>query len=150
MPADSLHDPADAPELESAHAITDSMALLSDFCQELAEEYDEEALAVDGSDSKSSSDVKSWARNKVHNKGQNNCQRSGGSHSKSHDNHWEVSRWQSMQFCQKFHRKVLHQAKEKHCYWNPKLKVFRPKRVCEEMEIPWKPAYKFDSKLDDK
>jgi hypothetical protein len=43
----------------------------------------------------------------------------------------------------------VHQAKEEACYWNKKLTVFRPKRVCEEMGIKWKPAYKFESDSED-
>jgi hypothetical protein len=48
-------------------------------------------------------------------------------------------------WCRKYHRLAVHQAKETECYWNKKLAVFRPKRVCEEMGIKWKPAYRFDS-----
>ena len=143
--ADSLRDPAEAPAPESAHAVSDSMALLSDFCQEIADEYDEEALAVSGSDSDSSRDKKK-SRNKE--KRRSRDQRKGGrARSKSSDKRQVVSNYRDnpCKYCRKYHRLAVHQAKEEECYWNKKLTVFRPKRVCEEMGIKWKPAYRFDS-----
>jgi hypothetical protein len=56
--ADSLGDTTEAPGPESTHAVSDSLALLLDFCQEIADECDEEALAVSGSDSDSSRNKK--------------------------------------------------------------------------------------------
>lgn len=150
--ADSLRDPAEAPAHEAAHAVFDSMAMLSDFCQEVAEEYNEEALAVSGSDSDPSCDKQSKARNKDRRNGRDNCRRSGGrSRSKSRDKSQSVTnhRDNPCKYCRKYRRLAVHQAKEEHCYWNKKLSVFRPKCVCEEMGIQWKPAYRFSSDSED-
>ena len=71
--------------LESAHAVEDSMALLSDFCHEIADEYDEAVLAVSGSDSDLSR-VKKHTRNKDRRRGRDNSKGAcGHSRSKSID-----------------------------------------------------------------
>lgn len=146
--ADSLRDPAEAPGPESANLATDSLAFLSEYCQEAAEEYDEAALAVSGSDSDSSHDKKPNSHNKDRRKGRNKDRKSRGrSRSKSTDKRQMVTNYRDnpCKWCRKYHRLAVHQAKESDCYWNKKLIVFRPKRVCDEMGIKWKPAYRFDS-----
>ena len=128
------------------------MALLSDFCQEVAEEYNEEALAVSGSDSNSSHNKNAQSHNKDRRTGRDNCGRSGGRfRSKSSDKRQTVSNYRDnpCKYCCKYHRLAVHQAKEEDCYWNKKLKVFRPKDVCKEMRIKWKPAFKFESDSED-
>ena len=121
------------------------MALLSDFCQEIAEEYDEDALAVSGSNSESSRDNKR-RRNKATRSGRNK-RKDRRSHSKSSDKRQVVSNYcdNPCKYCCKYRQVAVHQAKEE--AW--KLTVFRSKRVCEEMGIKWKPAYKFESNSED-
>jgi hypothetical protein len=150
--ADSLRDPAEAPAPETANTVVDSMALLSDFCHAVADEYDEEALAVSGSDSDSSRHKKPPERNKDRRRDRASRRRSGSrSRSGSTDKRKMVTNYRDnpCRYCRKFHRLAVHQAKEEDCYWNKKLTVFRPKRVCEEMGIRWKPAYRFDSDSED-
>lgn len=150
--ADSLRDPADAPAPEGANAVLNSMALLSDFCQEVTAEYEEEALAASGSGSSSDS-----SRDKPR-KARNNDKRRDKSsrtpdraRSKSRDTRKMVENYKDnpCKYCRKYHRLVVHQAKEADCYWNKKHKVFRPKRVCETMGIRWKPPQHFESDSED-
>ena len=110
--ADSLRDPAEAPASASAHAVSDSMALLSDFCQEIADEYDEDALAVSGSDSESSRDNKRQ-RNKTTRSGHDTC-KDRRSRSKSSDKRQVVSNYRDnpCKYCRKYRHVAVHQAKE--------------------------------------
>lgn len=121
--ADSLRDPAEAPAPEAVNTVVDSMALLSDFCQEVAEEYDEEAHAVSSSDSKSLRTKKPQSRNKDLRGERANRRRSGGrSRSNSTDKRQMVSNYRDnpCRYCRKYHRLAVHQAKEEDCYWNKK------------------------------
>jgi hypothetical protein len=50
--------------------------------------------------------------------------------------------------CKKFNRRRPHPniLKEK-CFWNKKYKGYRPRTVCDELEIKFKPQSKFTAKL---
>ena len=90
MAADILCDTAKVPALESANAVTNSMALLSDFVKGLdLNEYEEAALGVtSGSDL--SCDTKRSARNnkkKCNKDNKSDNHRSSRARSKSHDSH---------------------------------------------------------------
>ena len=154
--ADSLRDPADAPAPESARAVTDSMALLSEFVHDmnLPTNFDEQALGVNGSDSDSSHDTKRSPRTSRRGEQRNNSRdsrRRARHHSQSRDRK-PPTRWQDnpCKHCQKFKRRTPHpNTPSKDCFWNPKLKVFRPRAVCDEMELPYVPRYKFDSDSED-
>ena len=48
--------------------------------------------------------------------------------------------------CKKFKRNSQHpHVREKDCFWNKNLQVFRPWNVCKEMEIEFIPQHKFGS-----
>ena len=50
--------------------------------------------------------------------------------------------------CKKFNRRRSHPnlPKEK-CFWNKKYKGYRPRTVCDKLEIDFKPQSKFTAKL---
>ena len=154
--ADFLRNPANAPAPESARAVTDSMALLSEFVHDmdLPTNYDEQALGVSGSDSDSSHNTKqSQCSSKCSKQRNNSCdsRRRVRHRSPSRDRkpptHWQDN---PCKHCQKFKRCTPHpNTPTKDCFWNPKLKVFRPRTVCDEMELPYVPRYKFDSDSED-
>ena len=131
--ADFLRNPANAPAPESAQAVTDSMALLSEFVHgmDLPADYNEQALGVSGSDSDSSHDTKRSPRT---NKCSEQCNRSRDSHRREQHHSQSCdpklpTRWQDSpcKHYQKFKRRTPHpNTPAKDCFWNPKLKVFRP------------------------
>jgi hypothetical protein len=52
--------------------------------------------------------------------------------------------------CKKFKRRSRHPNKDNNeCFWNKKYKGWRPKWVCEEMEMKYVPRHKFDADSDD-
>lgn len=146
--ADSLRDPADAPAPESANAVTDSKSLLSDFVSGLDfDEYAEEAMGVSEDDSDSG---QPRPRRGKSNNSRGDRNRGGRGRSKSRDR--TPTRWQDnpCKYCKLFKRRMQHpHTPTKDCYWNARLKVWRPRRVCDEMEIAYVPQHKFAANSDE-
>ena len=49
--------------------------------------------------------------------------------------------------CKKFKKRIRVQHDENRCFFNKAYKGWRPRDICDELEIKFKPRYKFSSDL---
>lgn len=139
--ADAIRTLTDAPEpsTESANSVQDSVSIYQDLMQ-AQNDYDESAFAVH-SDSDSSTSVKprkKYSRSKSRDKGRGR--------SKSRDTPKSVNT--DCPACAEYKRRRRHpNVPNDKCFWNKKYKGFRPKWICDEMEVKYKGRHKFSADM---
>ena len=154
---DSVRDYSLAPAPEQANAVASDMDTLLNYVQKEVADFEEAALGVSDSDSDSDSSRGTKRSNKSNKSGRSGKdekehRRKGGRRGRSTSQRSRSPsperRWQDnpCKHCRAYKRRNQHKnIKEKDCYFNKNLKVFRPKKICEEvMEIPFVPRYKFE------
>ena len=157
-PADNTRDPskAPAPSTATAYAVhdeasinsnniaTDSLTLLSNFMQDA--DFEEAAYAANDSDSsidtkKSAKSIKTTKRSKSKGRG-----RRGNSKDKAITGTWQEN---PCKHCKKYKRRNQHpEYPATKCFWNKPVAMWRPKWVCDEMEIKYKPRHLFERAED--
>ena len=137
-----------APAPEQANSVANDLDVLMNYVKEEANKYQESALSASDSDSDSDSSRGTRRSTKSNKSGKG---RKDGKHGGKHDNSRTrrgrspspMKRWldNPCAHCHTYKRRNQHPTiKEKDCYFNKALKVFRPKKICEEvMEIPFVP-----------
>jgi hypothetical protein len=143
-----------APAPEQANSVADEMDVLLNYVQQESIDYQESALAASDSesDSNSSRGTRRSTKSNKSGRGRNDGRRSqSGKRDNSRARRRSPSpekRWQDnpCKYCRLYKCRNQHtKTKEKDCYFNKNLKVYRPYRICKEvMEIPFVPRYKFE------
>jgi hypothetical protein len=153
---DNIRDYSLAPAPEQANAVASDMDTLLDYVNKEVADLEEAALSV--SDSKSDSDSlcntkhssksnKSGLWHRDGKDGKKGGRRDRSSSRRGRSPSQERGRQDKpCRHCRTYKSCNQHpNIKEKDCYFNKALKVFRPKKICEEvMEIPLVPRYKFE------
>eukprot|EP00956_Cyclotella_meneghiniana_P023639 scaffold46450_cov37-Cyclotella_meneghiniana.AAC.1 len=114
-------------------------------------DFEESAYAAHDSDSsietkKSSKSTKSSKRSKSNGRG-----RRGNSRDRSDSKPPITDKWQNnpCKHCKKYHRRNQHpDYPVNKCFWNKPVAMWRPKWVCDEMEIAYKPRHIFETAED--
>jgi hypothetical protein len=138
---------APAHHLGSAHAVSDQVSYLTKLLQDQTygegNAPDESAAAVQ-SDSDTSADASRCHRH--HNA---TLTPKGTRHRlKSHNNTRQDYRDNPCPHCKKFKRYRQHpNISHDNCFWNKKYYGYRPKGMCNEMELRYKPHHKFTADL---
>ena len=140
--ADSVRSIKEAPEPETgaAHAVDQLTLLQQMMMQQNDYKEDEEAMAVH-SDSESSADTKRSNR-----RGAKKTTRRGTSRGRSQSRRRKMEK-NKCKHCKKFKKRIRVQHDENRCFFNKAYKGWRPRDICDELEIKFKPRYKFSSDL---
>lgn len=147
--ADNARDPSKAPAPTNATAYAahdegstpDTLTYLSSFLQDTESE---EESALGASDSDSSIETKKTTKSSSRSKA---AKRNGRGKSRERTTKAVKGKWQDnpCKHCRKYKRKNQHpDFTADQCFWNEKKEGWRPKFVCEEMEVKYKPRHLFD------
>ena len=153
--ADNARDPsnAPAPTKSSAYAAneafdnssiaTDPLNYLSSLMQDT--DYEESAFgATNNSDSsiESKKSTKSTTRNKPNRRGGRSKSKDRGTKTPATSDKWQNN---PCKHCKKFKRRNQHpDYPTEQCFWNTKMLAWRPRWVCDEMEVKYKPRHTFE------
>jgi hypothetical protein len=153
--ADNARDPsnAPAPTKSSAYAAnkafdnssiaTDPLNYLSSLMQDT--DYEESAFgATNKSDSsiETKKSTKSTTRSKSNRRGGRSKSRDRGTKTPATSDKWQHN---PCKHCKKFKRRNQHpDYPPEQCFWNTKMLAWRPRWVCDEMEIKYKPRHTFE------
>jgi hypothetical protein len=134
---------APAPTTESANAVADSVSLLTQMLQ-ANQEYEESAFAAQSDSDSSSGGRRSKSKS-------NRNTRGGRGRSRSRDSRGNSSK-QSINkdcpHCTEYKRRKKHpNVPNEQCFWNKKYKGFRPKWICDEMDVKYAGRHKFSSDM---
>ena len=133
---------APEPEIGSAHAVDEQMTLLQQMMQQASipptTDY-EEAMAAQ-SDSESSADTKRRSRSKSRNS------RGGGRRGQSRGRGGGNRPKNKCKHCKRM-APYARKHPENKCHWNKDWKGYRPKHICDELELKFKPRIKFSSEM---
>jgi len=145
--ADEVRNLKDAPppSEHQANALSDSMSYLTKLMQDTMVEEDAttysgyETANAATSDSDSSYDTKR-SKKKSKKKKKKDTKKSKGRKSEERTSYKD----NPCKHCRKFKCRKQHKGlSEDKCFWNKKYNGWRPKSICDEMEIPFKPRHKF-------
>lgn len=153
--ADNARDPSNAPAPSKAAAYaaeafdnstvgTDPLTYLSSFLQDDESTQESAFGATIDSDSsiETKKSTKSTKSNKSTRRGGRSKSKDRGTKPKAPSDTWQNN---PCKHCKKFKRRNQHpEYPTEQCFWNTKRVAWRPKWVCDEMEISYKPRHKFE------
>lgn len=133
---------APAPSTETANSVAESVALLTQMMQQ-ANDYEESAFAAQ-SDSESSTEKKSRRKSSRRNNSRNSRNRSRSRDSRGS----KKSINKACPHCTKYKRRTTHDnIPNDKCHWNKNYKGFRPKWICDEMDLKYVGRHEFSSDM---
>jgi hypothetical protein len=146
--ADSIRNLRDAPEPESANAVSDqlNLSLLQSILQQGQEDYEEQAHAAaesSGSDSSATNKRRSSKKSSSRGRDRDSNRRRSKSRGYSRSRERPVNK---CKHCKRYREHAMKHDADK-CFFNRKYKGWRPKDICDELEIPHKPRHKFPESL---
>ena len=138
--ADSIRNMKEAPEPEigAAHSVNEQLTLLQQMIQQEHTDYEEEAMGVK---SDSDSSIERSPRRTSSSGGRARSKSRGRSNSRR-----RTRERNKCKHCKKIRRYAAKHDEGK-CFWNKAYKGWRPRSVCDEMDIKFKPRTNFSADL---